>query len=326
MRRAATLLAEGLSMRRSVVLAVLFASSVAISTIGACGGSTASSSTEGSASESVGASGGSVSTATGASLLFPPGALANDTTITIAATASAPVPAHATAVGEPYVFGPEGSQFDKPVTLTLPFTAASIPAGKTSSDIAIYTAPVGSTAFTRLATTLADATHASATTMHFSVFVPVVLDDGVDAGTASCTADSECARGESCVTGTCTVAAIVDAGADVIASEGCSNDSECASGDVCIDGACTPESTVVLDASDDVTTTVDAGRADAEAFDAGSLDASDAADSADAIACATGQTNCAGVCTDLSSDPDNCGECRSVCTTGDACVSGACSP
>ena len=41
--------------------------------------------------------------------------------------------------------------------------------------------------------------------------------------------------------------------------------------------------------------------------------------------CETGQTLCAGpLCTDLQTDPDNCGACGTSCPSGEVCVAGAC--
>ncbi len=36
------------------------------------------------------------------------------------------------------------------------------------------------------------------------------------------------------------------------------------------------------------------------------------------------QTNCGNICTDLTSDPNNCGACGVVCASGTVCASGAC--
>ena len=45
----------------------------------------------------------------------------------------------------------------------------------------------------------------------------------------------------------------------------------------------------------------------------------------EAIICSTGQTNCSGVCVDLTTDPDNCGSCGTVCpSTAPACVGSMC--
>src|SRR5207253_1518428 len=41
--------------------------------------------------------------------------------------------------------------------------------------------------------------------------------------------------------------------------------------------------------------------------------------------CPPGETLCSGVCVNESSDPNNCGGCGVVCTTGRVCTSGTCS-
>jgi hypothetical protein len=42
------------------------------------------------------------------------------------------------------------------------------------------------------------------------------------------------------------------------------------------------------------------------------------------LCCPEGQTECAGGCVDLSTDPDNCGRCGNLCSQGDTCVNGSC--
>jgi hypothetical protein len=42
------------------------------------------------------------------------------------------------------------------------------------------------------------------------------------------------------------------------------------------------------------------------------------------VACNSGITNCAGTCSNLSTDASNCGRCGIACAGGHACVSGAC--
>ncbi len=42
------------------------------------------------------------------------------------------------------------------------------------------------------------------------------------------------------------------------------------------------------------------------------------------VACAPGQTNCAGTCVDLQSDTSNCGTCGTVCAGAETCIGGAC--
>jgi len=202
-------------MRTSLLAALFVTSTLVTQGLLGCGGTSgtdtpSSDETAGVASKTLGTTGGTIATTSGASIDFTSGALKSSTTVTITESATSPIPAHATAVGTPYVFGPEGSQFAVPVTLTLPFSAASLPAGKTGKDIAIYTAPVGSMAFTRLATTLVDSSHVSAQTLHFSVFVPVIdeVDAGVetDASVGGCADDTQCPTGEDCQANVCVVA------------------------------------------------------------------------------------------------------------------------
>jgi hypothetical protein len=40
--------------------------------------------------------------------------------------------------------------------------------------------------------------------------------------------------------------------------------------------------------------------------------------------CPTGQSTCAGSCTDVSTDPANCGSCGAACAAGFVCTAGAC--
>jgi Stigma-specific protein, Stig1/ZU5 domain len=119
----------------------------------------------------VGASGGLVSLPDGASVQIPPGALSADTMITIVTSDAPPPPG---AVGRAYLFGPEGTTFEQPVTITLPYSTTALPAGMTQNDVVIQTAPAGSTSFASLATTGVEAGIVRAQASHFSVFVPVV--------------------------------------------------------------------------------------------------------------------------------------------------------
>ena len=133
----------------------------------------------------VGTGGGTVGAPGGAGVTLPQGALAGSTTITIAPSPGGPTPPSAAIVGTPYVLGPEGTQFATPVTVTLPLDPALLPPGTSAASAIIYTAPVGSTSFTLLPTTPVDATHVSAQTSHFSLFVVAVpyVDGGVDCTT-----------------------------------------------------------------------------------------------------------------------------------------------
>jgi hypothetical protein len=123
--------------------------------------------------KTIGAAGGTVVASDGTKIEVPAGALHTDTAITITPAADAPdPPAGTVAVGQAYVFGPEGTTFAVPVTVTLAFDPAKVP---TFSDVVIMTAPVTATEYTSLATKVVDATHVSAETPHFSIFRPVAV-------------------------------------------------------------------------------------------------------------------------------------------------------
>jgi hypothetical protein len=66
-------------------------------------------------------------------LAIPPGALEKDTVITVAELP----PGEGTALGPTYDLGPAGLQFHRPVTLTLRYEAADIPAGFDPEDVAV---------------------------------------------------------------------------------------------------------------------------------------------------------------------------------------------
>lgn len=121
-------------------------------------------------SSKIGNAGGKVTTADG-TVDVPAGAVSAETTFTVVATPDAPAPAKATIVGTPLTLGPEGATFSKPVTVTLVVDPAKLPMGKAIGDVVVYTAPKGSTQYTRLFTKVIDATHVQALTTHFSVFV-----------------------------------------------------------------------------------------------------------------------------------------------------------
>ncbi len=79
----------------------------------------------------IGAAGGTVTGPNGASVVIPAGALAAEVRINIElATAGAPaLPGTFTAAGQMFAFTPHGTTFAVPVTLTLPFDPATVPAG-----------------------------------------------------------------------------------------------------------------------------------------------------------------------------------------------------
>ena len=164
-------------------------------------------------SQLVETSGGTVTTADGVTVVVPAGALSASTTLTVASDASAVpssgmlmVPAGGTqtaiVVGAPFVFGPEGQTFASGVTITLPFDPSKLPSGATASSVFIATAPVGSSSFAKLSTNIADTTHVSTLTSHFSVYVPLAYPPGG----AGCTSNATCSAGQVCVNGACQAA------------------------------------------------------------------------------------------------------------------------
>jgi uncharacterized delta-60 repeat protein len=81
----------------------------------------------------IGAAGGTLSTSSGAKVVIPPGALVGDITIGIEQTSagSPALPTGFATVGQMFAFTPHGQTFAVPVTITLPFNPALVPAGGT---------------------------------------------------------------------------------------------------------------------------------------------------------------------------------------------------
>jgi hypothetical protein len=109
---------------------------------------------------SVGAGGGSVSLPSGPTIAVPAGALSASTSITITASPASPPTG---AVSGVFQFGPAGTTFGSPVTVSFP-----VPAGTQASDVAVYWTRPGSAA--EWETLLATVTGMTATTnvTHFS--------------------------------------------------------------------------------------------------------------------------------------------------------------
>jgi uncharacterized delta-60 repeat protein len=85
----------------------------------------------------IGPAGGTVDGPNGTKVVIPPGALAFNTPIAITQiTASAtPLPSGLTPLGATFAFTPHGTTFAVPVTVTLPFDPASVPAGTAAQFI-----------------------------------------------------------------------------------------------------------------------------------------------------------------------------------------------
>jgi hypothetical protein len=116
-------------------------------------------------------SGGTVQMSDGTAVSIPAGALTQTTQITVGNEPNSVSITDQVLVGSVYRFGPEGTQFATPVTVTLDYDPSKLPTGDTSADVVIMTAPVGSTDFQPMTTTIVDDTHVSTATSHFSDFV-----------------------------------------------------------------------------------------------------------------------------------------------------------
>jgi alpha-tubulin suppressor-like RCC1 family protein len=130
----------------------------------------------------VGADGGTATTATGASVAVPPGAVTDPTTVTISPTAP---PANETGVvgtvaSEAVRLGPEGATFAAAVAVTLPVDRARLPAGRTIADVRMFRAPAGTTAFEEIPSRVEGGAIVGLTT-HFSDFVAAIPASGAPA-------------------------------------------------------------------------------------------------------------------------------------------------
>lgn len=183
----------------------------------------------------VGPSGGNVSLPSGPALQVPAGALGTATTLTIAASS---VAAPAGARGGVYDFGPSGTVFATPVTVSFPVSA-----GTAASDVAIYWTKRGSTtSWDVLPATVANGV-ATAQVTHFSSgFVGMACTAGV-----ACTPADACHVGATTCNGTL---ACSDTGAAVADGTTCGGTNVCTAGvcgpppTTCTPGvACTPSGT-----------------------------------------------------------------------------------
>jgi len=177
-------------IRAAAVATALMVNMGALSGLAGCSSSESSQAAQQHASTVVGAQGGSVTTQDGSGVTVPAGAVPANVTITVDSTPSAPTPSQGTEVGTPYTFGPEGQQFSVPVTVTLAFDPSSLPAGKTASDIVIFTAPAGTSNYTPLGTSVVDSTHAAAQTTHFSTFVCIIPTEPISEDSGAPAEDS----------------------------------------------------------------------------------------------------------------------------------------
>src|SRR5258706_1937219 len=126
----------------------------------------------------IGASGGTVTVPNGPTLTIPAGALSGDTTITVE---TVPGATPSGAVSAVYKFGPDGTTFAQPVTVTFPVIS-----GTTSGSV-YWTRPGSADAYDALSATFAGNT-ATAHVTHFSQgYVGAACSEG-----ANCTPSNPC--------------------------------------------------------------------------------------------------------------------------------------
>lgn len=147
------------------------------------GGNTSTATGTGSYTQKVGAVGGTF-TAPGATVVIPAGALAADTTLTLTVSDKAGQPNADTIAASIFDFGPNGTKFLKPVTMTLDFTGTA-----PSSDVAKI-AYLEAGAWVPLTDSAASGGKVTATTTHFTPFTVVWSSGGQVSG--GCTALAAC--------------------------------------------------------------------------------------------------------------------------------------
>ena len=111
-----------------------------------------------------------------AHVAIPAGALPSDATITIDKTSAPDEAKDYTIVGAAYEFGPDGTKFKTPATITLHWDA--LPTGKTAADVSILaiSKSSGKTKVEELPGLIFDSSKSEITgfTMHFTTFVPII--------------------------------------------------------------------------------------------------------------------------------------------------------
>lgn len=135
-------------------------------TLVACGGGSGDSPAP--AAATIGASGGTVVGPGGAQVIVPPGALAQNIAISITQTSAGapPLPQGVTTAGPIFAFTPHGTSFATPVTITVPFDPAAVPAG---ARLALFKTNAAFTAFEEVAGATANGNAMTAQVTGFSL-------------------------------------------------------------------------------------------------------------------------------------------------------------
>jgi len=225
----------------------------------------------------------------GTRIEIPAGALQQDTEITIAPTDA---PLSQTATGPALSFGPDGTQFNTPITITLPTSAAG------AVQIFVRNADTTTELIPASQVTLDEITgRARFNVSHFTDF---------EAQEVACAADADCPAGNLCASGVCEddcldgCCAAANAGRQAAVSCGggeCAGDATCPAGEMCWGGWCAA---------------VGNGNCVAD------------------MDCAAGEVCASGVCEVGCGGPgrqmSGCCMSDADCATGEACVANLCEP
>lgn len=134
----------------------------------ACNSSSSSGGPVIAASADIGPEGGSLVASDGTRIDIPGGALASAVTLTLEVASDEALPSSGTFAGTPYALQPEWIQFAQPVSVTLTVNPSQLPAGASLEGVLVLTAATGDGGYLALPSTMADATHVTARTTHFS--------------------------------------------------------------------------------------------------------------------------------------------------------------
>ncbi|CAN5529454.1 hypothetical protein BH09GEM1_BH09GEM1_00480 [soil metagenome] len=135
--------------------------------------SCSSESTSPSAPSGIGAAGGTAASSNNAAtVVIPAGALAGNTAVTVAPATSVPANAGLVA-GSAFNFGPTGTTFTVPVTITIKYDPTTLPANVPESSLRLYTAEGSDWTMISGSTVNATAHTVTGATTHFSTFAPL---------------------------------------------------------------------------------------------------------------------------------------------------------